>query len=70
MPNVHELPGVPKPALTHEEMWERLKAHIVPLLMKRRTPQAVFDIREVMGELERERTQPWRDYIHERQNTG
>lgn len=65
--NVTEIrPTLPKPALTFEEMWYRLKAQIAPMVMDRKTPNEVFHIREIMGELEAERTQPWRDYIHAR----
>ena len=56
----------PQPALTHEEMWHAVKNHIAGMVMDRHTPQAIFNLREYMGELERFRTQPYRDFIKAR----
>lgn len=57
---------MPKPALSYEEMWFQVKAYLASMVMDRRTPQAVFNVRELMGELERERIAPLTNYIEER----
>lgn len=57
---------MPKPALSYEDMWFQVKAYLASMVMDRKTPQAVFNVRELMGELERERIAPLANYIEER----
>lgn len=60
----------PRPALTYEDMWGQVKDYLAEMVMEKRTPQHIFNVRELMGELERERSAPWREYIHERKMVG
>lgn len=57
---------VPKPALSFEEMWDRLKQELAAQVTSKRTPQAVFNMRDLMSELERQRIAPLVSYVRER----
>lgn len=63
------LPITPKPALTYEQMYFRVKLEIAKHVTDRKAPQIIFNLRELMAELEAERVAPWRDYIRARRAT-
>jgi hypothetical protein len=58
--------AIPAPALSYEDMWFRLKAELAATVLNRRTPIQVLKLRDLMGELELERTRPMVAYIRER----
>jgi hypothetical protein len=53
----------PQPAMTYEDMWFQVKEYLAGMVMDKKTPQAVFNVRELMGELERERVRPLEQYV-------
>jgi len=58
--------GVPNPALSFEQMWYTLKDELASQVMNRRTAQAVYDLRELMAELESQRIAPLVTFVKER----